>query len=272
MRLLLLGATGRLGRHVREVAPEAVAPTRRELDLETVDEAALREALRGMDAVLNCAAEANVDACEVGERGPRMNTRLPALLAAAAEAEHVALLHVSTDYVFGGPEAPVGPFSEDAVPGPAQRYGQTKAEGEAAVLAAGGRRAVARVSWLFGPTVQPFAGFVLGQEAPVEVLDQASRPTWLPDLARWLVAACGRLAADVAVPPILHPAGGPHATREDWARAVLQAAGRQDPIHIGPAPQLPADRPADSRLDATRTRAWERSARMPAIADWRDRI
>jgi dTDP-4-dehydrorhamnose reductase len=281
-RILLLGGSGRLGSAVLRAAGADLevamqAPARAELDLEVASQGEL-DALVGaglFDAVLNCAAAARVDACEEErDRAQRLNATVPGMLAVAAARADLPFVHVSTDYVFGGPGAESGPFAEGATRGPAQHYGATKADGERAVLATHGRRVVVRVSWLFGPGATPFADHVLAHAragTPVPVLDQASRPTWLPGMARWLVDLCAVVCAGAFTPDVLHPAGGPTATRADWARAILDAHGLSEvPTVPQVGPSLPAARPRDSRLDATRTDAWIAATWAAALPDWRE--
>ncbi len=272
------------GRHL-DVA--IAAPGRAVLDLEALTPEAAVAAIDPtlVDVVLNCAAAAHVDKCETErEHAFALNARAPGLLAAACAAADVPFVHISTDYVFGADGQ--GPFAEDATAAPAQYYGETKAEGERLVLAAGGRRTIARVSWLFGPEARPYERFVLGQVEQGEVrvmADYASRPTWLPGLADWLLEVCRVLADGAFVPSFLHPAGGPVATRAEWARAVLDVHGHTDipVVDQGPAPVFLAPRAPDTRLSTARTEAWMDatwargvpSARVaPRILDWRDAL
>ena len=282
-RVLLLGGTGRLGGAVRRAAGEArdvalTAPSRHELDLATVTATAL-DAMLGSplyDVVLNCAAEARVDVCETERAAAwRLNATAPGLLAAACARWDLPFIHVSTDYVFGHEDGPPGPHAEHAPRHPAQHYGASKAAGEEAVRAVAGRRTIARVSWLFGPDGNPFQDFVLGQAragGPVAVFqDQASRPTWLPGLARWLLPL-GRVMVDGAfVPDVLHPAGGPGVTRGAWARAILDAHGFAGMEVVDQAPRSGlAPRPRDSRLAHDRTDDWIRATWGATLPDWRD--
>ena len=292
LRLLLLGGTGRLGSGVWRAAGRHLdvavrAPGRAELDLEalTPEGAAAAVDPTLVDVVLNCAAAAHVDRCDTDrERSFALNAAAPGLLAAACAAADVPFVHISTDYVFGADGG--GPFAEDAPLAPAQYYGETKAEGERRVHAAGGRQTVARVSWLFGPEARPFERYVLGQVERGEVLvmaDQASRPTWLPGLADWLLTVCGALAEGAFAPASLHPAGGPTATRADWARTVLDAHGHTDipVVDQGATPIGLAVRARDTRLSTARTEAWldatwavgfPRDRSAPRILDWRDAV
>ncbi len=289
MTTLLLGATGLLGRAV-VAAGDVIVPDRERADLAvaTVDD--WKQLLRAADAtsVLNAAAMARVDRCESEiERASAVNAIGPGRLALACADVGVPLVHVSTDYVFGdhrrrGP----GPYGERARHGPVQSYGATKAQGEKLVLSQGWYTTVVRVSWLFGPDGDPFGRFVLGQvtDGTVAVIKaQQSRPTWVPDLARWLLDVCAALEADAAgatdragaprVPPILHPTGGPAVDRGSWARAVLDARGLTDVVVVdqgAPPSTLVAARPADSRLDGAATAEWCEARGIAPILDWRD--
>ena len=284
-RILILGGTGRLGRHVLKASGDAMhtavqAPTRAELDLGSVSQSELDERVGSglFDVVLNCAAAANVDACEEDPRtAVRLNTTVPGMLATAAQRAEIPFVHISTDYVFGGEGAEQGLFAESTPTAPAQRYGQTKADGEQAVFQCGGRRTVARVSWLFGPGAKPFEDYVLGKaraEGVVPVLDQSSRPTWLPGLARWLVTLCTVMVDGAFVPAVLHPAGGPTASRATWARAILDAHGLTDVATTNQAigGALKAARPRDSRLSSERTDEWTRATWSAGLPDWREKI
>jgi dTDP-4-dehydrorhamnose reductase len=218
-----------------------------------------------------------------------VNADGPERLALACAEVGVPLVHISTDYVFGdqlrrGP----GPYTERARHGPVQAYGASKARGEKLVLAQGWYVTVVRVSWLFGPDADPFGTFVLAQvddARRVAVLKaQRSRPTWVPDLARWLLDVGAALEEDAAgttdarslprVPPVLHPTGGPAADRGEWARAVLDARGLHE-VRVddqGTPPTLAATRPTDSRLDGQRTAQWCDARGISHILDWREGV
>jgi dTDP-4-dehydrorhamnose reductase len=99
------------------------------------------------DVVVNCAALADIDACERNpERARALNTEMPARLAGRAAAAGVAFLHVSTDAVFDGQK---GGYVEDDWPNPLSVYARTKLEGERGVAEAHGAAIIARVN-LFG--------------------------------------------------------------------------------------------------------------------------
>lgn len=269
---LVLGGRGRLGSALcgrRALS----APSRGELDLATASDGELARWVWDASAVLNAAALADVDACEErAEEAHTINAVLPGRLARVCGQLGVPLVHVSTDYVFGAGE---GPWAEDADPCPVQIYGESKAAGEAAALAEGAT--VVRVSWLFGVDVGPFREHVLTQAAaggPVAVFaQQQSRPTHIESLASWLLGLADHLGAGGSSPPILHPAGGPAASRADWARRILKGSGQADIDIVDQGlGSRPAMRPDDSRLDARMTTAWARSVGLPHLEDWRDAV
>jgi dTDP-4-dehydrorhamnose reductase len=98
------------------------------------------------EAVIHCAALANVDACETNpELAYQMNADLPARLADACARQKVRLIHISTDAVFDGQKD--GVYAESDAPNPQGVYAQTKLEGERAVLRVNPMAVVARVNF-----------------------------------------------------------------------------------------------------------------------------
>lgn len=283
-RLLLLGATGRLGGALLDAAApcwNTSAPGRARFDLEHADPSACDELLGAHQptVVINSAAMAWVDACEAEpQRAEAVNARAPGLLARACAGAGVPLLHISTDYVFGDTaRCGASPYAEDSPIGPLQVYGRTKLGGERAALAAGAT--VARVSWLFRGLRGSFHRYVLDQVArggQVSVLaEQRSRPSDMDDVARWLLEVSRRLSSGGAAPPVLHVGGGPAATRGEWARSLLDALGHHELRVVaqrGEAAGAMATRPLDSSLDIERTTLWSRSVGIEPVRDWRDAI
>jgi dTDP-4-dehydrorhamnose reductase len=147
-RVLILGATGFLGANLAATAPASLTvmrQARRQLgvnsgQVQVVPDIEESKRLAGLldrvrpTAVVNCIALASVDQCERDpERAASLNVEFPALLAQACAQRDVALVHFSTDAVFGGKE---GPYFEDDCVSPINEYGRSKARGERAVLEA----------------------------------------------------------------------------------------------------------------------------------------
>jgi dTDP-4-dehydrorhamnose reductase len=97
--------------------------------------------------VINCAALANLEACEAEPvLAGKLNSELPEKLAKYVARGGARLVHISTDAVFDGR---LGGYREIDTPNPLSLYARTKLNGEQAVLAANSEAIVARVN-LFG--------------------------------------------------------------------------------------------------------------------------
>ena len=98
------------------------------------------------DAVIHCAALANLDACESQpDLARQMNTELPAQFADECARRKIRLVHISTDAVFDGQKD--GSYTEGDMPNPIGVYSKTKYEGEKAVLQINPLAIVARVNF-----------------------------------------------------------------------------------------------------------------------------
>ncbi len=220
------------------------------------------------DAVVNTAAFTRVDDCETHrELAFAVNADGVRNLAKACRTASVPLLHLSTDYVFGGEGR--RPWREDDPAAPRGVYAESKRAGELAVaaeLSEGGWTTV-RTQWLFGRNGPNFVEAILRQLKPGArlrvVADQRGRPTWTRDLARglrWLVET-GRGHGYVNV------ANDGEATWCEFAEAIVRESGVEDvqvaPIATADAAR-PAPRPAYSVLDLGRFE----SITGRLLADW----
>ncbi len=267
MRLLVTGAAGMLGRDVVTAAGDAghevAAVARAELDMTDQDAVRAVIAAARPDAVINCAAWTDVDAAEAEETAATAVNGAGAGHVAKAAAEAGALLvHVSTDYVFDG--TATEPYPEAAPPAPRSAYGRSKLAGEQAVAAAGGRAAIVRSSWLFGPHGRNFVDTMrrLGAEREeiAVVDDQVGCPTYTGHLAPALVQIAERKLAGV-----LHVAGGGRCSWFELAAATFEEAGIDCRVKPQRTADLdrPAPRPAFSALASTRADA-------PTLPPWRE--
>lgn len=207
MNVLILGATGQVGTELMrqdwppDIAP--YAPGRDELDF--ANESALEAvvASRRWACVINAAAYTAVDNAETDVAAAwRINALAPAVLAAATAKSQTPVIHVSTDYVFGGDsEEPYRP--EDPM-GPKSVYGASKAGGEYAVRTGNRRHVIVRTAWVFSAHRSNFVKTMLRLAADRDALrvvdDQYGCPTSAADLALALMAICRRLLDDPAGP------------------------------------------------------------------------
>lgn len=98
------------------------------------------------DWIVNCAALADLDACENNpDLAKRLNMDLPRQLARACKTRSIPLVHISTDAVFDGEKD--GFYTEDDKPNPLSVYAKTKLDGEWAVLTENPQAIVARVNF-----------------------------------------------------------------------------------------------------------------------------
>jgi len=143
------------------------------------------------DWVVNCAAATNVDLCERQPELARMaNAEAPGRIAQACAKSNTRLIHIGTDYVFDGVASE--PIGEETPVSPISVYGQSKADGDCAVMDTLPDGLVCRVSWVFGPERPSFVDQILTRarlETRVAAVDDKwSSPSYADDLAEWLAA------------------------------------------------------------------------------------
>lgn len=200
MNILITGANGQLGNEMRLVSKasshtfvftdvveaEGVETTLLDItDLEAV-RSIVRE--RDVQCIVNCAAYTNVDKAESDEAFCRvLNADAPRNLAQAMKEAGGLLVHVSTDYVFGGDPYNT-PCKEDQKGTPTGVYGRTKLEGEQNILATGCDYVILRTAWLYSEFGRNFVKTMLNLTATKPqlkvVFDQAGTPTYAYDLAQ----------------------------------------------------------------------------------------
>lgn len=200
MNILITGANGQLGNEMRLVSKasshtfvftdvveaEGVETTLLDItDLEAV-RSIVRE--RDVQCIVNCAAYTNVDKAESDEAFCRvLNADAPRNLAQAMKEAGGLLVHVSTDYVFGGDPYNT-PCKEDQRGTPTGVYGRTKLEGEQHILATGCDYVILRTAWLYSEFGRNFVKTMLNLTATKPqlkvVFDQAGTPTYAYDLAQ----------------------------------------------------------------------------------------
>lgn len=187
--LLITGANGQLGTCLRDIVPPAQAIFTDVAELDITQESAVLDFGKDkpLTAIINCAAYTNVDkAQDEPALARQINVDGPANLAKLAALKNIPLIHISTDYVFDG--SANTPLSEAAPTRPLGVYGQTKREGEEAVLKYARTAVILRTAWLYSPYGKNFVKTMLrlGQEKQElgVVFDQVGTPTYAPHLAQ----------------------------------------------------------------------------------------
>jgi dTDP-4-dehydrorhamnose reductase len=265
MRILVTGAGGLIGGALVGAGAEGVVGLDRAA-LDITDPDAVTAALDALrpDAVINAAAQANVDLADrQPERSFAVNGAAVAGLAGQCAERGIRLVHISTDYVLDCPEQEL----TEALPtNPRSTYAASKLVGERAALAAGA--VVVRVQWVYQPGTRGFFNLALHRLAAGEplhlVTDQIGRPTPASLIAGGLLAA-----ASGGPVGLFHLACTGETSAWDWIAQAARLRGL--PFTAQPTTRAAlggAWRPARSCLCSDRFAAtW--GIRLP---DWRDAL
>jgi dTDP-4-dehydrorhamnose reductase len=195
MNILVTGANGQLGNEIQIVSRKStnhyiftdVCEGYQNLDITNLE--AVRKAVKENDVncIINCAAWTNVDKAETaGDIVEILNAVAPENLAKAMKEVGGLLVHVSTDYVFGGDPYNT-PCKEDMKGTPTGVYGLTKLHGEEKIQAVGCDHIILRTAWLYSEFGSNFVKTMLNLTATKPqlkvVFDQTGTPTYAGDLA-----------------------------------------------------------------------------------------
>ena len=286
MRVLVTGANGQLGNEMRILAAqdshaelvsasdnylftdvnqvEGVKTTY--LDITDLD--AIRAIVKehNINAIVNCAAWTNVDACETDEKlaalAEKLNAEAPKNLANVMQVVDGLFVHVSTDYVFG--QEPYNtPCNPEQKGTPTGVYGATKKRGEDNIIATGGNYVILRTAWLYSEFGKNFCKTMLNLTATKPALkvvfDQCGTPTYAMDLAKAIVTVLNDyrhaelvLASGYSKSGIYHYSNEGVTSWYDFTKMIAKIAGHADcdiqPCYSSDYPS-PVKRPAYSVLD-----------------------
>lgn len=191
MNILVTGANGQLGNEMRIVAKNSadnyIFTDVAELDITNAEAVEKMVMDNDVKIIVNCAAYTNVDKAEDdSEFAEILNAKAAENLAVAMKKNDGLLVHVSTDYVFGGTKNNT-PCKEDEPANPTGVYGVTKLHGEQAIIASGCRHIIIRTAWLYSEFGKNFLKTMLNLTATKPqlkvVFDQVGTPTYAYDLA-----------------------------------------------------------------------------------------
>lgn len=285
MTILITGANGQLGSEMRIISAGSTdryifSDISELTGVETVrlditDICAIRETVKAnnVDVIVNCAAYTNVDKAEDDvQLCSLLNSKAPENLATVMNETGGLLVHISTDYVFGGDPYNT-PCREDQKGTPTGVYGSTKLYGEQAVAAAGCDYVIIRTAWLYSEYGKNFVKTMLDltssrPELKV-VFDQAGTPTYALDLANVISAVLEDYRSFLSMNRTSDIQGGErygktgiyHFSNEgvcswfDFSRMIAEYAGNTEckimPCHSDEFPSK-VTRPSYSVLDKTK--------------------
>ncbi len=195
MNILVTGANGQLGNAMRIATAGSVDnyifTDVAELDITDADAVKRAVGDNNIDVIVNCAAYTNVEKAEDDTAlAELLNATAVRNLAEAIKDNGGALIHISTDYVFGGSQGNT-PRREDEPSNPTGVYGVTKLHGEQAIEQSGVRHIILRTAWLYSEFGKNFVKTMLDLTATKPelkvVFDQCGTPTYARDLAEAIV-------------------------------------------------------------------------------------
>lgn len=239
------------------------------LDITDLDEIRIFVRNYDIDVIVNCAAYTNVDAAESNEAlAEKLNAKAVENLATVMKEVNGWLVHISTDYVFGG-EPYNTPCKEDQKGTPTGVYGLTKLHGEQAIQRVGCKYVILRTAWLYSEYGKNFVKTMLNLTATKPqlkvVFDQTGTPTYATDLANAILTIIQK-----PVQGIYHYSNEGLCSWYDFTKMVQQIAVELEapetvgsfgthgacevmPCHSDEFPS-PVKRPAYSVLDKTKVK------------------
>ncbi|MEL1134482.1 dTDP-4-dehydrorhamnose reductase [Desulfitobacterium sp. THU1] len=246
MKVVVCGAGGMLASDVSTIFDQrghrVTNLSSEDLDITKLE--AVRVKLKDLqpDLVFNAAAYTNVDACESKpELAYQVNCLGTRNLAIIADKIDAALVHISTDYVFGGQGNK--PYREYDPVNPQSVYGKSKLDGELMVRQHCRRHYIVRTAWLFGYYGNNFVRTMLRLAKEHEYLrvvnDQRGSPTYTRDLA---IAIADLVEKDTY--GTYHLTNGGSCTWFTYTQEIMELAGLNN-VKLEPITTQQLDRPAE---------------------------
>lgn len=273
MNILVTGANGQLGNEIRILTGdsrhnyiytdvvEAEGNRTTMLDITNAEDVKAMVANHNVDVIINCAAYTNVDAAEDNEAlAEKLNSEAPAILANAMAETGGLLVHISTDYVFGGDPYNT-PCQEDQKGTPTGVYGATKLRGEQRITASGCKYLIIRTAWLYSEFGKNFVKTMLNLTSTKPqlkvVFDQTGTPTYAYDLAKAIVEIVESKKYE-GNEGIYHYSNEGVCSWYDFTKMIAEMAGHTEcdiqPCHSSEFPSKVV-RPSYSVLDKSKIKA-----------------
>ena len=268
-KILVTGANGQLGNEMRLIAQDSVdkyiftdvnqieGVETVNLDITDLDAIRAIVAEYNVDTIVNCAAYTNVDKAEEDIMlCTRLNAEAPDNLAIAMKEVNGLLVHISTDYVFGGDPYNT-PCKEEQQGTPTGVYGMTKLLGEQAIQSRGGNYVIIRTAWLYSEFGKNFCKTMMNLTAAKPqlkvVFDQVGTPTYALDLAKAIATVIEKF--DGSQTGVYHYSNEGVCSWFDFTKMIAEYNGTTEcdiqPCHSNEFPS-PVKRPAYSVLDKSK--------------------
>ncbi len=264
MNILITGANGQLGNCMRKAAKDSkdnyIFTDVAELDITNSD--AVKKIVKENDikVIVNCAAYTNVDKAESdSDFSELLNAIAVRNLADAIKENEGTLIHISTDYVFGGSNGNT-PRTESEPTNPTGVYGVTKLHGEQQIEESGVKALILRTAWLYSEFGKNFVKTMMQLTATKPqlkvVFDQVGTPTYAQDLADAIFNIIENRKID-GNEGIYHYSNEGVCSWYDFTKMIAEISGSKacdiQPCHSDEFPS-PVTRPSFSVLDKTKVK------------------
>jgi dTDP-4-dehydrorhamnose reductase len=264
VKVLLIGATGMLGRAFREELTRHeiafIAAGRDRVDLLTGGSGQVGASIDSLlaqhacDTLINCAAWTDVDGAETQEAAAtRVNGDAVREMAQSCARRNALFVNFGTDYVFSGVAS--APYTVAQRREPLNAYGRSKAAGETALEQLDTKHWLhIRTSWLYAPWgknfVRTIRSLLLNKPSIKVVNDQRGRPTSSEHLARTTLGMLTKGSRGTQ-----HATDGGECTWFEFAQEIGRLAGAKGEVLPCTSDEFPrpAKRPAYSVLDISHT-------------------
>lgn len=255
--ILVFGKTGQVATEL-QLFDDVLALGRNQADL--LDPIACVHAIRQLSphVVINAAAYTSVDKAEEEEQlATIINGNTPAAIAKVCTEMNIPLVHISSDYVFGG--SGVEPWKPSDITAPKNAYGRSKLVGEEGIKCSGATHAILRTSWVISAHGTNFVKTMLHLSKTKDTLhiiaDQIGGPTPARDIANVCIMIAQNLRQDPSKSGTYHYSGTPDVSWAEFALEIFKQAARPVtviPIQTAKHP-TPSKRPLNSRMDCSIT-------------------
>ena len=277
MNILVTGANGQLGNEMRIVSKNSsdryIFTDVDELDITNRDAVMSFVKDNDIKVVINCAGYTNVEKAEDDEKTAELiNAQAVEYLALACRDNHATLIHISTDYVFGGNDGNT-PKKENEPVNPTGAYGRTKLHGEQAIWKVRCNYLIIRTAWLYSEFGNNFVKTMHKLTAERDkinvVFDQIGTPTYAYDLANVIFKIVEERRYD-ELNGIYHFSNEGVVSWYDFAKEICELSGNVCDIQPCHSDEFPSKvkRPSYSVLDKTKIK----KALNITIPYWKDSL
>jgi dTDP-4-dehydrorhamnose reductase len=256
-RIAILGGKGMLGSDLALACQQhrLIATVLDLPEFDITNEKHLSNALKDVDAVINCAAYTDVEKAESeSELVYKVNAQAVGKLGFAAKQAGVWVLHISTDFVFDGKSK--RPYIETDPPHPINIYGASKLAGEKLLLESRCRHCIMRVEWTYGSTGNNFVTKIIKQAKTNRRLkivdDQIGSPTATTEVAKVICKLLPKKPDG-----LFHFASAGYVSRFEMAKFIFDKLNMSVDLSSCKTADFPtaAVRPLNSRFDCSKIEA-----------------